>query len=151
MKNKKLLKQIKSFPIAFIKTKSQYQKATKVLRKILFDEDLSEYRYLLVLLIKEYENKKYEKKLRKLEDDVLFSEAIKGQKSGYLTKQQSKEKLDKWLNIQVEWSDEDQAFIAKSKKFPGLMAHGKTKKEAKKTLLECIEGVKQRSRKNKND
>lgn len=144
MKNKKLLKQIKKFPLNIIKTKSKYKKAKKALCKILFDTDLKEYKYLLVLLIKNYENKKY----KKLEDGVLFNKAIEGQKSGYLTKKQSEKKLDEWLNIQVKWSDEDQVFIAKSKNFPGLAAHGKTKQEAKKELLKCIEGVKQWPRKN---
>ncbi|MEO0271716.1 MAG: hypothetical protein ABIM30_01330 [candidate division WOR-3 bacterium] len=146
----KILNQIKSFPLAPIKTKSQYQKAIEILWKILFDEDLKEYRYLLVLLVKEYEHKLYEKKFQKLENDVLFDGAIKGQKSGYLTKKQSSELMQKWLkdlDIKVKWSEKDQVFIAKSKKFPGLAAHGKTKKEAKKELLACIKGVEQWSRK----
>ncbi len=41
--------------------------------------------------------------------------------------------VDKYT-YRIEWSEEDQAFIAKCLEFPGLLAHGKTNEGALKEI-----------------
>lgn len=64
MKNNKLMKQIKKFPLTVIRSNSQHRKAKTILREILFDDDLSAYVDILVLLISEYEVRKYKQYFR---------------------------------------------------------------------------------------
>lgn len=42
-------------------------------------------------------------------------------------------RVDKYT-YRIEWSEEDQVFIAKCLEFPGLLAHGKTSEEALKEI-----------------
>ena len=42
-------------------------------------------------------------------------------------------------SIVIQWSEEDQAYLARAPELPGCITHGDTREEALKNVLEVIE------------